>query len=89
MRVQIRAHDVSLSLDSEARSSILNEFDMKVSRVIDSAEGEVLIELAQTGSTAISTGENHGTLPREVGDRGRTLRVREGEVRCDDRMTIE
>ena len=52
VRVQIRAHDVSLSLDSEARSSILNEFDMKVSRVIDSAEGEVLIELAQTGSTA-------------------------------------
>ena len=52
VRVQIRARDVSLSLDSEARSSILNEFEMKVSRVIDSAEGEVLIELSQAGSTA-------------------------------------
>ncbi len=45
VRVQIRARDVSLSLDSETQSSILNEFEMKVLDVIDVRDGEVLVEL--------------------------------------------
>ena len=52
VRVQIRALDVSLGLDSEQRSSILNEFAMKVLRVIEGQEGEVLIELGQESGGA-------------------------------------
>ncbi len=47
VRIQIRARDVSLSLDSETRSSILNEFEMRVIRVPDPEQGEVLVELGQ------------------------------------------
>ncbi len=53
VRVQIRARDVSLSLDSEERSSILNEFAMTVKRVMASREGEVLVELGAKGSAAV------------------------------------
>ena len=52
VRVQVRARDVSLSLDSEARSSILNEFQMAVLRIYDAEEGEVMVELGQDGVDA-------------------------------------
>jgi len=50
VRVQVRARDVSLSLDSEARSSILNEFHMGVVEIHAIGEGEVMVELVQQGA---------------------------------------
>ena len=50
VRVQVRARDVSLSLDSEARSSILNEFQMAVLQIHGAKGGEVMVELAQEGA---------------------------------------
>jgi molybdate transport system ATP-binding protein len=52
VRLQIRARDVSLSLDSETRSSILNEFEMRVVNLVDAGEGEVTVELGQDSADA-------------------------------------
>ncbi len=52
VRAQIRARDVSLGFDSESRSSILNEFEMTVVRVIEATAGEVLVELGQEHTSA-------------------------------------
>jgi molybdate transport system ATP-binding protein len=46
VRLRILARDVSLSLDPEPRSSILNAFAMVVRRVVDEGPGQVLVELA-------------------------------------------
>ncbi len=47
VRLQIRARDVSLGLESESKSSILNEFEMEVRRISPVEKGEVLIELGR------------------------------------------
>ena len=52
VRLQIRASDVSLGLESGTRSSILNEFEMEVRRISAVGKGEVLIELGQAGEAA-------------------------------------
>lgn len=45
VRVSIPARDVSLSLDKEERSSILNIWEAVVIRVVDAGPGQVLIKL--------------------------------------------
>jgi molybdate transport system ATP-binding protein len=45
IRVQIRAIDVSLSLESEQATSILNHFPLRVLQIQENLPGEVLISL--------------------------------------------
>jgi molybdate transport system ATP-binding protein len=53
VRVQIRAADVSLGLDRDERSSILNQFPVQVSALNPGDEGDVLVTLGRPGEAAV------------------------------------
>lgn len=47
VRLQVRAGDVSIALESGSGSSILNEFGMEVRRLFPGGKGEVFVELGR------------------------------------------
>jgi molybdate transport system ATP-binding protein len=53
LRIQVRASDVSLGLQLEERSSILNQFPLSVLAIDEVDAGEVLVSLHGEGSEAV------------------------------------
>lgn len=53
VRLQVRANDVSISLDPAGRTSVLNRYELVVRRVDRAAAGEVLVTLGTPGGSAV------------------------------------
>lgn len=54
VRLRVQAKDISLSIDSPGKSSILNSIQAKVVAMSDSGDGQVLVELDAKGTHLLS-----------------------------------